>query len=205
MPGGRPTLLHHPVTLPDGTHTTTGNLFLTCIALGMPADAAAKRAGTAESTVRSWRLKGGAARHKVEAGLNITTREAEYVTFLTDYEAADAKAMAVIIGAIEDAGLKPQTIVRTVVKHALVEGEMVETERTQTTEVRPPDVGNLRWLAARRWASQWGDRVAVDLPDSGEGGTTEDRARRLSGQVEAYLAAEAESSENERAAVTPDG
>lgn len=190
---GRPTKLTQPYTRPDGTTTTIGDRFLERLAAGLPQKLAAADAGISEQTITNWRLKAAHACQAVAKGQPVTEDEEAHIEFLGRLERAPAEWAGMLIQQVADAASKPQTIKKVVVKRAVVDGALVEVERTETVEERPAQWAAAMTMLERRLPEWFARRVAVDTTSDGVSG--EERADQMVSELGVFLAGAAEADE----------
>jgi hypothetical protein len=184
---GRPSRIDEIVWVhDDGTTQTAADRVIDSIERGFSIKDACTEAGISKAGLHKWRTRGALARAILEDGGQIPEADERYVEFVNRLERGRIAWEMARIRAIEEAGTKPQIIKKVQVKKELRNGVMVEIERTEHVEERPPLWTPNAWLAERAFPHKWGRRLDV----THQTGDTEDaaeRARALSDEAEAFL------------------
>lgn len=182
----------------DGSTVTAGEHIIERTELGLTKTNAAAEAGITRECLRQWQYRGANARRQEIAGLPVDPKDLPFIDWLNRFEAAETAAELRYLSVVDQAATEAQRIRKITVKRELRPNPagsgpdiLVETERTETVEERPPV-----WEAAK-WRLQTMSPGRYTIrPETAEAEATvtrDERASALVDSLEGYLAGIAES------------
>lgn len=192
MPGGRPTLLTHPLQVkdPDGTlrTCTVAERVVELIEQGAYAERAARSCGVSPATFYSWLDQGG--KVKLLLGQNprarLTRAQGRHLEFLEAVEAAEFVYEMTALQALERIALGTVTmeqITETFVMDDQGEPQLKERKIRRANAL--PSAAAIQWKLTRRFPERY------QLADPGLNDTqpdmTADNVNRLVADVQAYV------------------
>lgn len=161
-PRGRPTKLGVPCrTNPDGTTSTTAEVLVERLRLGLDKAEACDTAGVSRNTLHQWHLRGSRARAQAAATRKpVAAADRPYLDFADAIERATAEAELDRLQIVDGVARGGRTITKTTTKWARIvdpgtgrvvlgdDGQPLEQviERTEVTEQLRPE-----WTAAAWW------------------------------------------------------
>lgn len=191
MPGGRPTLITHPLQVRDpitgeARDTTVGERIVELIEQGAYAERAARACGVAKSTFYSWMDQGGQIRlllgQNPQAKLRVA--QARLLEFLDAVEAAEFLYEMTGLQALEAIALGRVTV-ETVTEKYDATGTLTERIVKSTQQLPNPQV--IQWKLTRRFPERY--HVVDETVNDTQPDLSSDNVERLVADMEAYVAA----------------